>query len=237
MAQCGSASALGAEGRRFESGCPDHLNPNLINSLRQRVFGRPRDDSFRGTSSMFSTRQSASTAALGQRKAAGALVASSFGCRVAHGARAVERPRAPPSAAGHTSTCHACVELSDTPILLTHQIDGSPTTVPDQPLTSFRATQAWARERIRELAADTGKIRWSVHARERMVERGITDVDVLKVLRSGHIESDPVRSDQGDGWKVKVVRAHASGREIVVVTLILDRGFLRLVTIEWEDCQ
>ncbi|MGB7603211.1 MAG: DUF4258 domain-containing protein [Candidatus Sulfotelmatobacter sp.] len=109
--------------------------------------------------------------------------------------------------------------------------------MPNQPLTEFRATRAWARERIRELAADTANVRWGQHARERMVERSITDMDVLKVLRNGHIETDPVRSDKGDGWKVKVVKTHSAGREIGVVTVILDRGFLRLVTIEWEDCQ
>lgn len=109
--------------------------------------------------------------------------------------------------------------------------------MPDQPLTQFRATRAWAKQRIRELAADTANVRWGQHARERMVERGITDTDVLKVLRAGYVETDPVRSDIGDGWKVKVVKPHAAGREIGVVTLILDRGFLRLVTIEWEDCQ
>lgn len=109
--------------------------------------------------------------------------------------------------------------------------------MPDQPLTPFRATRAWAKERIRELAADTGKIRWGEHARQRMIERSITDMDVLKVLRGGYVETDPVRSNNGDGWTVKVVKTHAAGREIGVVTVILDRGFLRLVTIEWEDCQ
>lgn len=109
--------------------------------------------------------------------------------------------------------------------------------MPDQPVTKFRATRQWAQQRIRTLAANTGNVRWGQHAREQMDKRGITDMDVLKVLRAGHIETDPIRSNQSDGWRVKVTKPHAGGREIGVVTVILDRGFLRLVTVEWEDCR
>ena len=90
-------------------------------------------------------------------------------------------------------------------------------------------------KRIRELAADTGKIRWTKHITEQMEARGITDGDVLRVLRRGDVETDPAPDNSVSGWKVKVVDKHPRGRAIGVVTIAMDRGFLRLVTAEWED--
>ncbi len=42
MAQSGSASALGAEGRRFESVCPDQLLPDAVAEVRCRTWRRRR---------------------------------------------------------------------------------------------------------------------------------------------------------------------------------------------------
>lgn len=107
--------------------------------------------------------------------------------------------------------------------------------VTDQQPASFRPTRTWAQKRIRELAADTSKLRWTEHIMEQMEARDITDEDVLRVLRRGDVETDPVADKTSSGWKVKVVDKHPRGRAIGVVTIIMDRGFLRLVTTEWED--
>ena len=101
--------------------------------------------------------------------------------------------------------------------------------------TSFRPTRARLQQRIRELALDTGRLRWTKHIMEQMEARGITDEDVLRVLRRGDVETDPVPSDSSNDWKVKVVDKHPKGRAIGVVTVVMNRGFLRLVTAEWED--
>jgi hypothetical protein len=98
----------------------------------------------------------------------------------------------------------------------------------------LRLTARLAQQRIRELAADTDNIRWGVHARERMSEREIFDVDVLRILRGGDVEENPSRTDYGE-WRCKVVRMIRGGREAGVVTIILHDNKLFVKTVEWED--
>lgn len=89
--------------------------------------------------------------------------------------------------------------------------------------------------RIQELAKDSKNVAFSDHAEERMDERGITDLDALRVLRSGEI-SGPIEAGKYQGeWKCKIVGAIKGRREVGVATLIIRNRRLRVKTVEWED--
>jgi len=91
--------------------------------------------------------------------------------------------------------------------------------------------------RIREIARDSARVVVTDHAAERMEERDIIDVDLFRILRSGHIVGsvEPGRRD-GD-WTVKVVYRLKGSRDAGVVTVVLASERLVVVTVEWEDCR
>jgi hypothetical protein len=65
--------------------------------------------------------------------------------------------------------------------------------------------------------------------------RGITDLDVLRVLRNGYI-SGPIEPGRNEGeWKCKIVAPVKGRREVGVVTLLIRNRKLRIKTVEWED--
>lgn len=89
--------------------------------------------------------------------------------------------------------------------------------------------------RIQSLAKESKNVGFSWHAEERMDERGITDLDALRVLRSGSI-SGAIEPGAYEGeWKCKVVGAIKGRREVGVVTLLIKNRKLRVKTVEWED--
>lgn len=109
------------------------------------------------------------------------------------------------------------------------------TSPPPQNVTAYRLTPAIAQKRVREIAATTDLIRWSLHALERMVERDIFDVDVLRALRHGMICGNPERGQNEGEWKCKMTMRIRGTREIGVVAIILRTDGLFVKTVEWED--
>jgi hypothetical protein len=102
-------------------------------------------------------------------------------------------------------------------------------------VAAWRLTVGIARKRVRELASDSRRLVWTDHIQQRMVERGFSTLDVLRVLRDGDIEDDPVRARIPGDWRVKLVLRLERGRTAGVVTVIASGGVLILVTAEWED--
>lgn len=102
------------------------------------------------------------------------------------------------------------------------------------PLQPDRLTPAWAERRIKTIATNTANIKWSFHALERMEERGIPDVDVLRILRQGMI-AEPPRADRPGEWTCKMVRTIRGRREAGVGAIILLGDRLLIKTVEWED--
>jgi Domain of unknown function (DUF4258) len=84
------------------------------------------------------------------------------------------------------------------------------------------------------MAAQAGGVAFGDHARERMLEREIDDVDVLRVLRSGFIEGEPEPAEPGE-WKCKMTKQVKGARAVGVVVIILRSKRLFLKTVEWED--
>lgn len=67
-----------------------------------------------------------------------------------------------------------------------------------------------------------------------MVEREILDVDVLRVIRNGHIKGQPELTDFKE-WKCKVVLKIRGGRTAGVVVVLLHNGRLFVKTAEWKS--
>ena len=103
-----------------------------------------------------------------------------------------------------------------------------------QNVARFRLTAARAQEIIREAAQDADNVVWGTHALGRMEERGIYDIDVLRILRGGWVDDDPEPTDRGE-WKCKVTLNIKRGRTAGVVTVIMQNGALFVKTVEWED--
>lgn len=89
---------------------------------------------------------------------------------------------------------------------------------------------------VRSLVADTDLILLQ-HAIDRMNERDIDIIDIRCVLRLGDI-SGPIFAGRTDGeWTCKVVHAPRypdDGREMGVVTIIVQAKCLLVKTVEWE---
>ena len=99
----------------------------------------------------------------------------------------------------------------------------------------FRLTPERALTRIRDIAADTSKIILGQHAQERMAERGILDIDIYRILRTGHIQGHIEAAKNKGEWKCKIVKRLRGSRDAGVVTIILENGKLFVKTVEWED--
>jgi hypothetical protein len=102
-------------------------------------------------------------------------------------------------------------------------------------VTRYRVTAAIAEKRIRQIAGDSDNIKWSLHALQRMEEREIFDIAVLRVLRAGTISGNPEETPREGEWKCKMVRRIRGAREAGVVAILLRREFLLIKTVEWED--
>lgn len=70
-------------------------------------------------------------------------------------------------------------------------------------------------ELISNLAKDSKNVRFSKHARDRMLERDVSDIQVIRCLMSGRFEEEPSRSSKGN-WSFKM-RVMDSGESITVV--------------------
>jgi hypothetical protein len=99
---------------------------------------------------------------------------------------------------------------------------------------AMRLTAAVAEKRIREAARVTESVIFGSHARARMAEREILDIDVLRVLRQGYVDDPPALTGSSE-WQCKVTLKLRGGRTAGVVTIILHDGRLFVKTVEWED--
>ena len=101
-------------------------------------------------------------------------------------------------------------------------------------VTPYRMPAGTAEKRIRAKASEPGGVSFGDHARERMLEREIDDVDVLRALRSGYISGDPDPAELGE-WKCKMTKPIKGARTVGVVVIILKSKQLFVKTVEWED--
>ena len=95
-------------------------------------------------------------------------------------------------------------------------------------LSPARATRL-----IRRIAEDTNNVILGDHALERMAERGISDIEVYRLLQHGDVLDIPTRTRRKE-WKCKVVMKLKGNRTAGVITVILHNGKLFAKTVEWE---
>lgn len=103
------------------------------------------------------------------------------------------------------------------------------------PLKKVAMSARQAEALIKQLASDSTKVRFTIHANERMEERDISLADVLRVLCRGTVEGLPERGTKNGEWKCKMVRHARGNREIGVITIIVRESYLLIKTVEWED--
>lgn len=91
------------------------------------------------------------------------------------------------------------------PASLTHHQNGLP--------RQLNAEQL--RELIREIVSSGGRVRYSRHSLDRMQQRGVTDVQALRVLQRGEVTEGPTWDKDRTNWRF-TMRALSSGDDISV---------------------
>lgn len=89
---------------------------------------------------------------------------------------------------------------------------------------------------IRTRAADSKNVIISMHACERLDERSsITDLDIYRILREGHVVDTPIRNAKGD-WEAIIQKKINGGRDAAAVTIIFNSGEkVKVKTVMWID--
>lgn len=106
---------------------------------------------------------------------------------------------------------------------------------PSARVVPLRPDRASVHATIRRIATEDRRVYLSEHAKERMEQRAITRIDLIRVLTRGHIEGDIIPGNRAGEWKCKVVANVKGSREIGVVTLLINNDRLLIKTTEWED--
>jgi len=106
---------------------------------------------------------------------------------------------------------------------------------PDRRIVLLRPKPADIHAAIRRIAEADRKVYLGAHARGRMELRSITRIDVIRVLRRGHIDGGIEPGDNPGEWKCKVVANVKGSRDIGVVTLVIGGERIFVKTVEWED--
>lgn len=90
-------------------------------------------------------------------------------------------------------------------------------------------------DKIRAIAAVSANVFFSRHALERMELRGITDAEVIRVLRVGEIAGVPWHEPEIGGRACKVVFQPRGSRAVGVITVVMEAEELLVKSVEWED--
>lgn len=98
-------------------------------------------------------------------------------------------------------------------------------------LLPFPLPKKKALEIIRDIASNSGRVFYSPHARERMVDREITMPDVMECLTRGQITEGPARMPKGD-WRFTIswFRAGSPLQVVGAIDIDDDGTYLVIVT-------
>ena len=98
----------------------------------------------------------------------------------------------------------------------------------------FRLRPEKAQQIIQDAAKDTAMVILGRHVLERIEEREISDIEVYRLLQTGHVMDAPTQTKTKE-WKCKVVKKFRGLRDVAVIAIILHGGKLFIKTVEWED--
>lgn len=118
---------------------------------------------------------------------------------------------------------------------MNYHIDRFMTEQKQRKIVEFKPRPADLELRIREIAQNDRNVLFGTHSRERMVERGITLLDAVRVLRRGFVDGAIEAGQRAGEWKCKIVANVKGSRDIGVVTVVINNDRLFVKTVEWED--
>jgi hypothetical protein len=88
---------------------------------------------------------------------------------------------------------------------------------------------------VRRIAQDADNIKFGLHAFDRSLERDISTLDAIDVLRTGHLSPEIKPGKGPNEWVCKVVKAiHPHRPDVGVVTVVMQESKLLVITVEWE---
>jgi hypothetical protein len=102
----------------------------------------------------------------------------------------------------------------------------------DEPLDAAAAT-----EFIRSLCGPSLNLRYTKHARSRMLERELIVGDVLHVLKHGFVFEPGEASTRPSFFKytMQCVTPNSNGRTVKLVLIPSPNGSVKVVTVMWAD--
>ena len=103
-----------------------------------------------------------------------------------------------------------------------------------RPIHKGRLRTDEAERIIRERARKTENVFFADHAWVRVADRSITSEDAFEILLNGHVDGQPVMTENGE-WKCTVTRRMAGTRSAGAVTVILRGAELFVKTVMWMD--
>lgn len=88
-------------------------------------------------------------------------------------------------------------------------------------------------ERLIQFILKNGKVEVSFHCKQvSMPKRGVNYVDLVNVLRSGHIVQSPEWSDEHQNWKYRVEGLDTEGDDLTAITVVFELNLmLRVITV------
>lgn len=100
----------------------------------------------------------------------------------------------------------------------------------------FAPRRAELQKKVQGLALDSSNVlQKSYHAKERQEERGITDVMVFEVLRTGHVEGEISPGKRPGEWKFEMTKKMKGTREVGVISILMQGDCILVVTAMWKD--
>jgi hypothetical protein len=100
---------------------------------------------------------------------------------------------------------------------------------------AFCPSQDYLIRVIRRVAANGRNVGFNRSSRIRLDEHDITDVEAIRVLRTGKIQGDIETGNTQGEWRCKVLAPIKGGRSLGVVTVVTVNGRLLVQEIEWEE--
>lgn len=92
----------------------------------------------------------------------------------------------------------------------------------NDPARSKPPARAKLRQEIHRRAAVAANVIITVHAKERMAERGIDIAEILQTLRTGMVTDQAERTEHNDGWEVRIRMRVANDHHVVSATIVID---------------
>ncbi len=100
------------------------------------------------------------------------------------------------------------------------------------PILPFRMSDADALRHLRTIAAEPARVRYTMHAKERMVERKVFPEHVVKCIQRGRVTESPTLDLHGN-WQLRVEHCMAGQTLACAVAIDIRRPQAIVITTFW----